>query len=503
MATITAHQVLRHLFDARDVGVNAAGEPEAPLPLTDFYPHVRPRDIDVVITHLDAAVEKAVGWGKATAIVGIAERSSGPLVHGLALRHGLPYSLVNWYPNGSLGDIVVAHEAGFNAGHDAPLGVVYLNGLKKGDTVVFVDDCVRKGTNAMRVVAAAQKAGINVLCACFAACLSGPQAKGPAVLKKMGVSVVSLCDVALAGQKSKIVKYYCPDSVVDPHEQTAEWETAKQIQARTAAAMRPRFARVMQAFVGVPIYRATGSDYPYCTFALTDFHPLLRPELVEDMADCMVWLSDAFRTPGYADVIVSEADRGGGPLAIAVARRTGLPFTMASWQPSAKMSGEGKMKQTSAEANVGYSGAGQLFLNGVRRGDRCVFVDDMLSSGGTAEGVFATIEANGGIVAEAHFASEKTNTGGRTRLGKRYGHVPLLSLCFFQALHGTATEGSQPLPGSNVTPYQATNGPSYEERSKKAAAPKAKQAAKPAAGKKQAASPAKASPVKKKATPKK
>ena len=487
MTDITLYSVLQHLFDNRAVGINRKGESEAPLPLTNFYPHVHPRDLDVVIQAMDRLVADAAFWHRATALVGIAERSSGPLAHGLGLEHDLPYTLVNWYPPGSPGDICVAQEPGFNSAPGAPDGLVYLNGLKPGDKVIFVDDCLRTGKNALRVIKSAINAGVDVLCAVFAATVEGDH--GVEAIEALGVRVHACCEVKFEGRQTKIVNYNVPNALVDPHCRKAGYGTVREIQQKSAAEMRPVFERIHAAFVGVPIYRASGkADYPYCTFSLTDFKPLLHPRLVEDMADAMVWLSKGLRSPGYVDVIVSEADRGGGPLAIAFARRCALPFTMATWEPTAFVGGDngsiqehanaeclatqsvhdfhctiGELTKESADklgnagilASVGYSGVGHLYLNGVRRGDRCLFVDDMLSSGGTAEGVFRAIEAHGGVVAEAHFASEKTNTGGRRKLSENFGQVPLFSLCYFAA-HGTETKSDDPVhhPDANPTPFQ-------------------------------------------------
>ena len=78
----------------------------------------------------------------------------------------------------------------------------------------------------------------------------------------------------------------------------------------------------------------------------------------------------------------------------------------------------------------------------------------MLSSGGTAEGLIKAVEAGGGVVVEALFASEKVNTGGRKRLGKNWPRLPSYSLCYFVA-SGQETVAHTPGPLANSTPIQS------------------------------------------------
>lgn len=423
---------LRKLFDGKQVVASAKGARNAVLPLTDFHPPLLPDDVTTVCAAMDAAVKD---WSGVTALVGLADRGSGPLTHGVALLRNLPYSLANWYPAGSIGDIVVENSGGFTGN----AGVVFFNGLKKGDKVVFIDDVVRRGKSSSTLLGALTKAGVVVVQAVFAADVEGRG--GLARLRKEGIEATSLCTLDVSEDTSRVLRFSSAISAARPYPRSA---TVADIKRMSKADMIPKFRNVLNSFVGIKIYRADNSDYPYCNFALTDFTPLLQPSLVEDMADCMSWLGDFYN----ANIIVSESDRGGGPLSLAMSRRTGLPFTMANWSQSPHTVG------VAAAAQVGYSGHGQLFLNGIKRSSRCLVVDDMLSSGGTAEGLFHAIEAAGGQVVEAHFASEKVTTGGRARLQTQWPSVALYSVCFFEA-GGSATKEATPLYGSNESPIQA------------------------------------------------
>jgi adenine phosphoribosyltransferase len=179
--------------------------------------------------------------------------------------------------------------------------------------------------------------------------------------------------------------------------------------------------RISTVFLGIPIVRGNGG-YPYSHFSLTDFTPPLEPQLVEDMADLLVYLGDFEEV----DIIVSEADRGGGPLAHAVAVRTGLPYTLANWYPA------GLTGEIEVSASPVFAGNGFIYLNGIRKGQKAVFVDDLLSSGGTAEAILGAIKKGGAETIHALFAGEKVDQGGRSRLQAKYD-IPIISLVRFDA----------------------------------------------------------------------
>lgn len=178
---------------------------------------------------------------------------------------------------------------------------------------------------------------------------------------------------------------------------------------------------IRNVFVGIPIVR--GKDgYPYSFFSLTDFVPPICPQLIEDMADLIVYHGN-FKE---ADLIVSEADRGGGPLTHAVAVRTNLPYTLANWYPK-ELQGEIAVK-----ASVGFSGSGFIYLNGVTEGQKVILVDDLLSTGGTALALIEAVEQVGAQVVEALFIGEKLGLGGREKIIQKYD-IPIKTLVRFTA----------------------------------------------------------------------
>jgi adenine phosphoribosyltransferase len=202
----------------------------------------------------------------------------------------------------------------------------------------------------------------------------------------------------------------------------------EEIKSMSDAEIKQKLVGIKRTFVGIPILKGK-EDYPYSLFSLTDFTPAMTPDLVEDMADLLVYYGD-FQN---ADIIVSEADRGGGPLAHAVAVRTGLPYTLANWYPKETVG------QISVAAKIGFSGQGYIYLNGIMAEQRAILVDDLLSTGGTAVALLQAIKKAKAISIQALFVAEKLGLGGSSEIEKQC-KVPVVTLVKFKAEGETTTD---------------------------------------------------------------
>jgi adenine phosphoribosyltransferase len=102
----------------------------------------------------------------------------------------------------------------------------------------------------------------------------------------------------------------------------------------------------------------------------------------------------------------------GLPLAATLSLMSDIPYVAVRKRPYG-MEGEVKIEQS-----TGYSN-GVLYLNGVRRGDRVVVVDDVLSTGGTLRGIIEALRQAGAEVADVLVVADK---GGRAaQLEKELG----------------------------------------------------------------------------------
>lgn len=200
----------------------------------------------------------------------------------------------------------------------------------------------------------------------------------------------------------------------------------KKIKSLAKPEVEDKLRRIRQTFVGIPLVKGK-ANYDYVQFTLTDYKPAMKPELIEDMADLIVYYGNF----DQADLIVSEADRGGGPLTHAVALRVGLPYTLANWYP----------KETPGEivvtASAGFAGDGLICINGIQRGAKVIVVDDLLSTGGTILALLQAIEKGGAQPLEVLSVAEKLGYGGREKINKLY-QLPITTLVQF-AVDGDKT----------------------------------------------------------------
>lgn len=143
----------------------------------------------------------------------------------------------------------------------------------------------------------------------------------------------------------------------------------KKIKSLSKEDLQRKLRRVKKSFINIPV--VTGKNqYPYSFFSLTDFNPPMDPKLMEDMADLLIYFGNFTNI----DLIVSEADRGGGPLTQMVALKTDIPYTLANWYP---VHAKGAI---SIKADVGFSGHGVISVFGIKKNQNIILVDDIISS---------------------------------------------------------------------------------------------------------------------------
>lgn len=142
--------------------------------------------------------------------------------------------------------------------------------------------------------------------------------------------------------------------------------------------MLEKFKRSLETAPVVPM-----GDYNYVVHPITDGVPRIEPGMLNEIIDVMVE-----GLPEFELIVTAEAM--GIPIATALSLRIGKPFNIIRKRKYG-LPGEVSVSQV-----TGYSRA-KLFINGLKKGDRILFVDDVLSTGGTLK---ATIEALQGIGVE-------------------------------------------------------------------------------------------------------
>ncbi|NLK26560.1 MAG: adenine phosphoribosyltransferase [Euryarchaeota archaeon] len=135
-------------------------------------------------------------------------------------------------------------------------------------------------------------------------------------------------------------------------------------------------------------------SYEYIIHPICDGVPPVKPELLEEVLNCMFKITDL-----DCDLIVSP-EAMALPLAAPLSLMSGIPYVVVR-KRSYGLGGEVRIEQP-----TGYS-SGVLYLNGVKRDDRVVVVDDVLSSGGTLRGIVNALREVGADIVDVVVAVDK------------------------------------------------------------------------------------------------
>lgn len=160
-----------------------------------------------------------------------------------------------------------------------------------------------------------------------------------------------------------------------------------------------------KSLVEAPVVDFNG--YHYFVHPLTDGIPAIEPDLLREMAEEIVGVADL---AGVTRIVTVEAM--GIPLSTALSMRTGIPVTVIRKRKYG-LPGEREIGQ-----ETGYS-KGKLYVNFLQPGDRIVFVDDVISTGGTLRPLLLAFREAGIIVQDIVVAVEKGE--GRAELEREFG----------------------------------------------------------------------------------
>ena len=152
--------------------------------------------------------------------------------------------------------------------------------------------------------------------------------------------------------------------------------------------------RLRASLAESPIVRF--GEYDYFVHPITDGIPLGRPEVLDEVLSELARIGDWNR----CDKIVT-AESMGFPLAAGLAMRVRKPYVFVRKRQYG-LPGEVSLKQT-----TGYSKT-DMFINNIQPGDRVVFVDDVISTGGTLIAIVTAIRKIRAEIADVLIVFEKT-----------------------------------------------------------------------------------------------
>ncbi len=124
--------------------------------------------------------------------------------------------------------------------------------------------------------------------------------------------------------------------------------------------------------------------YTYLVHPLTDGIPCIQPELLSEVVSEM---KKQIQKIGTFDRIVTM-EAMGIPLAAALSLKLNVPFTII------RKRSYGLPGEVSVEQVTGYSKS-KMYINGLKKGDTVIIVDDVLSTGGTLKAVMSVLQHMG------------------------------------------------------------------------------------------------------------
>jgi adenine phosphoribosyltransferase len=151
--------------------------------------------------------------------------------------------------------------------------------------------------------------------------------------------------------------------------------------------------KLVESLETCPIVRR--GDYNYFIHPITDGVPIVDPALLREVCTAMIKMLDL---TGVEKIVVVEAM--GIHIGSVLSTMTDIPMTIMR-KREYKLPCEIAVHQT-----TGYS-KGELYLNGVYKGDRVVIIDDVISTGGTMRALLQALEIAGADVMDICIAIQR------------------------------------------------------------------------------------------------
>lgn len=136
-------------------------------------------------------------------------------------------------------------------------------------------------------------------------------------------------------------------------------------------------------------------DYNYFVHPITDGIPLGDPKVLDEVVDEMLRIGDF-----NCDKIITIESMG-FPLAALLSVKTGVPYVFIRKRQY------GLKGETSVQQVTGYSEK-KLYINNIGKGDKVVFVDDVISTGGSLSAVVKAVKQLGAALTDVIIVFEKT-----------------------------------------------------------------------------------------------
>lgn len=142
--------------------------------------------------------------------------------------------------------------------------------------------------------------------------------------------------------------------------------------------------------------------YMYVVHPITDGIPYLEPELLEDVVNKILEITDL-----DVDYIVTP-EAMGIPIGVLLSNKTKIPLNIIR-KKRYGLAGELEVFQKTAYLE------GNMYINGLKAGDRILLVDDIVSTGGTLSGIIKALLDGGIIISDVVVVLERGRGSQRIR----------------------------------------------------------------------------------------
>jgi adenine phosphoribosyltransferase len=148
-----------------------------------------------------------------------------------------------------------------------------------------------------------------------------------------------------------------------------------------------------ESLINSPIVKK--GEYNYFVHPITDGIPSISPALLREITNGMIRLMNL---NNISYVVTAEAM--GIPIGTSLSLMTDIPLNVIR-KRRYNLPGECDLSQV-----TGYS-KGEMFINGIKQGDRIVIVDDVISTGGTINSIISALTGIGAEIIDICFVIKK------------------------------------------------------------------------------------------------
>jgi len=158
--------------------------------------------------------------------------------------------------------------------------------------------------------------------------------------------------------------------------------------------------RLRRSLLEAPVFKR--GEYDYFIHPITDGVPEIRPDLIREVTANIVRIANL-----DVDKIVT-VEAMGIPIGIVLSILCDIPLVIIRKRKY------GLPNEIEIDKATGYSRS-QLFLNGIKKGDRVIVVDDVISTGGTLKATLDSLKMAGAEVMDVVIVVERGDGAVRLR----------------------------------------------------------------------------------------